>query len=181
MAPPEYVTRYNFSDAERNVLAGMLTCADAGLGRVLNALERRGMLEDTIVVVTTDNGAPGPNYCSPNHGQNFPHRGSKCSYYQGGVRGTSLVFNRKRVPAGTRGGLFHAVDWHPTLAGVAGANMSTQPLDGFDQWAMITNGTASKRDSILLNSELLPNRTAVLRSDGWKLIAGNGTLSDNTV
>jgi len=46
---------------------------------------------------------------------------------------------------------------------------------------MIANGSASRRQSILLNSEELPNRTAVLRADGWKLIVGNGTLNDTAV
>jgi len=49
------VARYNFTDPERNILAGMLTCADDGLSRVLAALKQRGMYDDTLVVVTTDN------------------------------------------------------------------------------------------------------------------------------
>ena len=45
------------SAREMQVNAGMLEAADANIGRLLDHLEARGALENTIVIVTSDNGA----------------------------------------------------------------------------------------------------------------------------
>ena len=70
--------------------------------------------------VTTDNGGAIED-CKPNGASNYPLRGGKCSVWEGGTRGTALVYG-PGLPAGLHWqGLFHGADWLPTLLCAAGA------------------------------------------------------------
>ena len=61
------------------------------------------------------------------------------------------------IPEASRGtvhhGLFHSVDWLPTLAGLAGASTSKNlPLDGVDVWdSLLAGGRSSPRTEIPVN------------------------------
>ena len=51
-------------------------------------------------------------------GQNYPLRGGKCSAWEGGLRGTAFIHAPALLGKGsghTATGLFHAVDWFPTI------------------------------------------------------------------
>lgn len=56
-APPEYLGRYqNIEDENRRAYAAMISVLDDGVGKVVAALERRGMRDNTIIVFHSDNG-----------------------------------------------------------------------------------------------------------------------------
>jgi arylsulfatase B len=80
-APKHYVNMYkdSIADSHRRMFAGMLTCADEGIGNVTTALKGKGMLKDTIIVITTDNGGPVPDTPGGDYvgSRNFPLRGGK--------------------------------------------------------------------------------------------------------
>ena len=80
---------------------------DHGVGMVLNALEEHGLIDDTLVILTTD------------HGLAFPD--AKCTMYDRGI-GVLLVV---RGPGGTERGrvvdsLVSHLDLYPTICDVAG-------------------------------------------------------------
>ena len=54
MAPYEQT----IADPKRRTFAGMLSAVDEGIGNVTAALASRGMLNDTLIVFTSDNGGP---------------------------------------------------------------------------------------------------------------------------
>ncbi|VEU38094.1 unnamed protein product [Pseudo-nitzschia multistriata] len=91
--PKEYVDRYkartNWTDQRKNY-AGMLTAADEGIGNLTASLKDHGLWENTLVVVTTDNGGPTTVGCVQGS-SNFPKRGGKCSLWEGGTTGDALV------------------------------------------------------------------------------------------
>jgi arylsulfatase B len=62
--------------------------------------------------------------------------GWKHYVFEGGVRSAAFIFAPGLANPGTvHRGLFHAVDWLPTLAKLGGASTDgTLPLDGFDIW-----------------------------------------------
>jgi arylsulfatase A-like enzyme len=55
--PASYKDAYKgiIKDTHRQTFAGMLSCMDEGIGNVTAAMDKRGMLEDTFLVFTTDN------------------------------------------------------------------------------------------------------------------------------
>ena len=66
----------------------------------------------------------------------------------------------------------HAVDWYPTLLGLAGAELRQPlPLDGRDAWAAITKGAPSPHEEILINA--VP-RSGAIRAGDWKLVINGG-------
>ena len=67
----------------------MLVELDLQVGTLLDALRRSGVLQDTLVIFTSDNGALAPNvadYGDNTHDNNGPWRGYKASVYEGGHR-----------------------------------------------------------------------------------------------
>ena len=58
---------------------------DAGVGRVVKALKRSGLYENSVIIFSTDNGGVG------NGASNFPLKGAKEELYEGGVRGVGFV------------------------------------------------------------------------------------------
>lgn len=59
-SPQSYINPYNKSIANpaRRTFAGMISALDEGMGNVTAALEAKGMLNDTLIFVTTDNVRP---------------------------------------------------------------------------------------------------------------------------
>ena len=69
---------------------------DAGIGRVLAALQATGLDKNTVVIFTSDNGGSLP------HGQNNdPWRGGKQSHYDGGLRVPFIARWPGQIPAGS--------------------------------------------------------------------------------
>lgn len=142
--PQQYMDAYNttIADRMRRKFAGMLSCMDEGLANVTTALTERGMMDNTLVVFTTDNG--GPVDTGDGVGaRNFPLRGGKHSIWEGGTRGTAVISGKMLKKTGyTFTHLMHGADWLPTLAEVAGVDVSSipLPLDGVSQWKAINSG-----------------------------------------
>lgn len=117
-----------------------ITEIDRQIGRLLDRLDELGLSENTLVVVTSDN---GPENLVPRRnasvGSSDPFRGRKRSLYEGGVRVPCLVRWPGRVPAGrVSAAAWSAVDWMPTLCGLAGVRLDAAlPLDGEDATAML--------------------------------------------
>jgi len=78
-APEEEIAAYaDLEDPDRRVYAAMVTALDQAIGSVLEALERRGMRERTLVLFFSDNGA-----LLSKGGRNEPLRGEKGGLYEG--------------------------------------------------------------------------------------------------
>jgi arylsulfatase B len=112
---------------QRKMLAAMVTGLDRGIGRILDALDRKGIADNTIVWFSSDNGGVEEPRSS-----NQPLRGKKGDVFEGGVRVTAAV----RWPQGFQGGrkidaVTGYIDVYPTLMAVAGVEQSPgKPLDG---------------------------------------------------
>jgi arylsulfatase A-like enzyme len=176
-APQSYLDQYtNVTDPSRRAYAGSITAMDDQIGRVLAALEKKGMRENTIVVFHSDNGGTS-NAMFAGEGDmskikipcdNGPYRDGKGSLYEGGTRVAALVNWPGHVKAGVVDGMIHVVDMYPTLLGRAGGSTAkAKPLDGMDVWNAISQGTPSPRTEVVYNIEAF--RAAVRQGD-WKLI-----------
>lgn len=97
--------------------AGMLQ-HDHDIGTVLKSLEDMGLLDNTIILYSTDN---GPEHSSWPHGATTPFRGEKMTTYEGGVRVPCMVRWPGKIPAGQKlNGIQGHQDLFTTLASAAG-------------------------------------------------------------
>ncbi|XP_012523879.1 arylsulfatase B [Monomorium pharaonis] len=156
-------------DLKRRKYASVVATLDKSIGRVVDALKRKNMLNNTIILFMTDNGAQTTGYLE-NYGSNYPLRGLKFSLFEGGIRGAAciyspLILNSSRISTQ----LFHITDWLPTLYSAAGGNPSDlDQLDGIDQWSAIKGEKTRKRKSILVNIQEDKAEAALIRN--YKLV-----------
>jgi arylsulfatase A-like enzyme len=176
-APQEYLDQYkDITDPSRRAYAGSITAMDDQLGRILNALDKKHMRENTLIVFQSDNGGTF-NAMFAGEGDmskitipcnNGPYRNGKGSIYEGGTRVPALVNWPGHVKPGIVDGMMHVVDMYPTLVSLAGGQLGkNKPLDGMDVWATISEGKPSPRTEVIYNIE--PFRAGVRQGD-WKLV-----------
>jgi arylsulfatase A-like enzyme len=175
-APKEYLDRYaSISDSNRRAYAAMISVIDDEVGNVLAALDEKKMRENTLIIFQSDNGGVKSAMFSgdtPVQGElpasNGPYRNGKGTLYEGGTRVVAFANWPGKVKAGTVNQMTHTVDWYPTLARLANANLGkNKPLDGVNVWATVSAGAASPRKEIVYNVD--PTSGAVRQGD-WKLV-----------
>jgi arylsulfatase A len=124
---------------------------DWSVGEVLATLKKQGLENDTIVMMSSDN---GPWY----QGSPGRLRGRKGMTWEGGVREPFIAKFPGRIPKGSLcTGVAGTVDILPTVAKLTGAALPSKPLDGIDIWPLLTG----KQKSL--------DREALLYFDGWNL------------
>lgn len=123
----------HFDGGTLKTYAGMMRSLDANVGRVLYALERNGLSDNTIVIFTSDNG--GERFSDL-----WPFSGMKTELLEGGIRVPTVVRWPARIPAGSRSQQqMMSMDWLPTLLAAAGSPPdATLPLDGIDVLPVLT-------------------------------------------
>ena len=188
-APKEEIDAYKgvFPDEQHRTYAAMIAVLDKEVGRIVTALEKKGMRENTLIFFTSDNGgatsalfatgARSPEEREASGGvalgeappcSNAPFKGGKGSLNEGGVRLPAIVNWPAKLKPGFVNEPLHHVDLMPTLLALAGGTGSKDhPFDGKDAWATIADGKPSPHDDILINVEVF--RGAV-RKGNWKLI-----------
>lgn len=178
-APDEYLKRYaNIEDPSRRAYAGSITAMDDQIGRVLEALASKQMLENTLIAFMSDNGGTrNPMFSGAIADvsktripcDNGPYREGKGTNYEGGTRVVSLANWPGHIRPGSKvAGMVHTVDWYPTLLSLAGAETKqAQPTDGLDLREVLLEAKPSPRTEIIYNIE--PFRAA-FREGEWKLL-----------
>ncbi|XP_034232339.1 arylsulfatase B-like [Thrips palmi] len=157
-------------DSHRRHLAGVIREMDLSVGRVVRALEQRGMLNNTIIVLMADNGGETLGIHS-NHASNWPLRGQKWTLFEGGVRGAAVVWSPKLAkPGSIHEGMVHVTDWLPTFYQAAGGDLDDLgKIDGISQWDSLTQPAARfPRNEVLVN---IDEGAALIQGD-LKLVKG---------
>ncbi|MFO6445917.1 sulfatase-like hydrolase/transferase [Erythrobacter sp. NE805] len=109
----------NVGSHRLRVYAAMIRALDRSVGRIMDKLEAEGLAENTLVVISSDNGAPG--YVGL-QGLNAPYRGGKGTFFEGGIRVPMFARWPARIAPGQRVALpVGQVDLMPTLAAAAAA------------------------------------------------------------
>ncbi len=160
----------------RRILAGMIAALDRGMGTVLDAVDRAGIREDTLVLFFSDNGGVG------GISSNSPLRGAKASVFEGGIRVPAAI----RWPARLQGGRkvsapLSVIDILPTVMGLLGVNdHGGKPLDGMDVWPVLTGRRSNlEREMYSYIGAQGEHAEQVMYRDGdWKLIVDGPNLAD---
>ena len=151
----------------------MVSVADNVTGHLVDLLKSNNMWDNTIMVVSADNGGAG---CM---GSNYPLKGCKGTYFEGGVRALAFA-NGGLLPDKVRGtkteGFIHIADWYPTFCKLAGVDPSDSgtgkfPVDGLDVWPIITGeSTTTPHDEIVLGFNFTKAEIGAIIVGDYKLI-----------
>ncbi|VEN61333.1 unnamed protein product [Callosobruchus maculatus] len=180
-APDEEIAKFAYiKDPERRIYAAMVSMLDQSVGTVVAALREKGMLDNSIILFMSDNGAK-PDGIHANHGSNYPLRGTKNSDWEGGTRNIAAIWSPLiKKPQRVSNNLMHITDWLPTFYSAIGLNHSELGLiDGIDMWSSISTGSPSPRTEMVYNIDDVDNYGAI-RKDNWKYTYGstNGGKGD---
>ncbi|KAH8259685.1 hypothetical protein KR026_008766 [Drosophila bipectinata] len=145
-APEEEVAKFlHIKDPKRRTYAGMISSLDKSVGQTIRALKDNDMLNNTIVLLYSDNGAPTVGIHS-NAGSNYPYRGQKESPWEGGIRSVGALWSPLLKKQGyVSNQAIHAIDWLPTLAAAAGVSLPQDlQLDGQNLWPSLSEKAEPK-------------------------------------
>jgi len=150
----------------------VIVTLDDAIHKLIKQLKKSGIYDNTVILVTTDNG--GANWKS-----NSPLRGTKQTLYEGGIRGVSFLLSPLLNKPGRHfNGLVHLADWYPTFVKLAGLEME-RGLDGVDQWEAINLREKSPRKRIIHNIDINKHTGAYqgcIQNGNYKLILGQDEL-----
>jgi arylsulfatase A-like enzyme len=164
-ARADYDALPHITDHRRRVYAAMVRAVDRSVGRVVETLRAQGLEDNTIVIFTSDNGAPGyiglPEV-------NKPYRGWKLTQFQGGLRVPFVAKWPGHIQPGTQyKPAVSSIDILPTVAAAAGATLpADRPIDGVNLLPYLGKEGAVQAPRALFWRDG-PMRT--VQEQGWKL------------
>ncbi len=135
--------------SEQGLYGDVMMEIDWSVGQVLQTLEDLKLDKNTLVIFTSDNG-PWFNY--GNHaGSTGGLREGKGTSFEGGQRVPCLMYWKGVIPEGiVCNKLVSGIDILPTIAGIAGAPLPAQKIDGVSILELMKgNMTATPRKSFL--------------------------------
>ncbi len=188
-APEEDIAAYKdlAGDIHRQTYAAMITDLDKLVGRIVDALKQKKMLDNTLIIFSSDNGgatsalfatgARSPEEREESGGvgleqktpaSNAPFRGGKGSLYEGGVRVPTIFYWPAKLKPGVVNEPLSMVDVMPTVLALAGGEGSPDhPFDGKDIWPTLAQGEPSPHEDVLINVEAF---RGAIRKGNWKLV-----------
>ena len=133
---------------------------------LMHELKKQGLDEDTLVIFTSDNGSR----MQDQGGSNGDLRGIKGTTWEGGLRVPCIMRWPGKIPAGeVRSDITSSIDFFPTLAGIAGAQVPQDTIiDGTDISSLMFNpgDVEPPRDEFFY---YMGNRLEAVRKGKWKL------------
>ncbi len=155
---------------------------DWSVGEIINVLERNGLLENTILIVTSDNGPvlddgyiDGAVELAGSHKPAGILSGGKYSNNEGGTRIPFIVHWPAEVSPKVSDALVSQIDLYASLAALTGESLSKDDApDSFDQMETWLGKNDTGRPYFVGQPGL------VIVKDGWKYIQASGALYDLT-
>ncbi len=146
-------------NTKRQTYKAMVSAMDEGIGKILEAVDKKGLKENTLVIFYSDNGAS-----KEAGGDNKPFRGGKGSCFEGGLRVPAAL----RWPAAFEGGkkieaTMGYIDIFPTILEIVQEG-SSHHTDG----QSLVNVLLNQKDESLDKRALYFGPNGLLE-DGWKL------------
>ncbi len=161
----------HYDGGSLKVYMAMVQSMDLNIGRVIQALDAKGLSENTIVVFTSDNG--GERFSDM-----WPFIGRKGELLEGGLRIPTIMRWPRRLRAGqVSEQVMMSMDWMPTLLDAAGISLPKgYQTDGESLIPQITGKAAAHSRKLYWRYKASAQRA--VRDGDWKYlrIAGNEFL-----
>ncbi len=160
-----YYERFSHvQDQKRRLHLAMLAALDDQVGRVVDTLKREGLERNTLLVFISDNGGPQRQTTS----SNYPLRGDKGVFLEGGIRVPAIVEWPGKIAAGqvlTQPAI--STDMTATALALAGA-LPVTVLDGVNLMPWLQGERAGQRvhDALYWRA----GATGAMRQGDWKLL-----------
>ncbi len=156
---------------------------DATVGAILEALDRLGLAENTLVILSSDNGPVVDDGYRDEaveklgaHRPAGPLRGGKYSAFEGGTRVPFLVRWPARVSPGVSEALLSHVDLYASLAALTGARLEPEAApDSFDLLAALTGRSGQGREWLVGHGA-----SFMIERGDWKYILPSKTAAVQT-
>ncbi len=162
--PPSGTEAYRqITTKKRQKLLANVTCMDAAIGRVLQAIDDEKLRAKTMVLFFSDNGGELRAGAS-----NSPLRGEKGTTFEGGIRTPAAIRWPGVLTAGTKSQqVMSVIDLFPTLAAAAGVKpKNTIPFDGKNLWSNIRDGRTTSPENLVIAH----GRNVAVLHGPWKLV-----------
>jgi len=147
--PPERnLQPYSSSPLSGSHRAATVTALDAGVGTILESLQRNGLLSNSLVFFSSDNGGAGAK-------NNRPLRGKKEQMYEGGMRVISLIRAPQLglTPNTVWDGMSHVTDWLSTFLHAAGlGHRVPDDSDSHNLLSALADGQAASPREVIVHS-----------------------------
>ena len=163
----DYDALSHIGDHRLRVYSAMIRAVDRSVARVTQSLEDNGLADNTLIILTSDNGGAGyiglPNV-------NKPYRGWKLNHFEGGTHVPFMAKWPAQINPGTSmDAPIHHNDIYSTIAAAAGVQVpQDRKIDGVDLLPYIRNEVEGEPHQTLFWRE--GHQQAVLHK-GWKLIS----------
>jgi arylsulfatase A-like enzyme len=158
---------------------------DWTVGQVVKALERNGLTNNTLIIITSDNGSPGRTKIKRDpysiieiygHHPNGDLRGIKADIWDGGHREPFIARWTEKIPAGTTSDeLICLTDLMATCAAIVGAKLPENA--GEDSFNILPTLLGQKLDKPIREDIVHHSLSGMfsIRQGKWKLILGRGS------
>lgn len=161
----------------RAMYATMITLMDLYIGEIVSELKTQGLDTCTLIIFSSDNGATNPVGGSdvPFFNSTGGLRGTKYTYYEGGIRVPLIAYWPGKVPAGTTSGMLtHIEDILPTIVEIGGGSVPKESTGISLVPTIIPDGRTQKQHTHLYwESASAADALQAVRSGKWKLIRKN--------
>lgn len=171
-APEEFYRLYGYdprSMVPEHGYRAVMTALDAGVGQILDELDRQGLTDSTLVVLASDNGGwVGARKPPLEVASNAPFRDGRTSLYEGGVRTPCIIRWPGRLPAGTvvREPLINMDIFVLALRAAGLGPPGDRVIDGRDPLDALRDGADSPHRNIHFRYRTL----SAMRQGRWKLV-----------
>lgn len=137
----KYFLKYNQTEEKYNPnYAAMVESLDDGVGVIIKTLKEQGLLENTLIIFTSDNGGLGLDELGPTPTSNAPLRKWKGHIYEGGTRVPAIVSWVGKIPEGkVSETYFSTIDYLPSFCALTQIRQIPENVDGQNVLPMFLN------------------------------------------
>lgn len=163
---PEEAVKAKMAEGQSRSLAtlsAMIEQVDAQVGKIFNAVEKAGLLDNTIIIFLSDNGpinAGDPKLTDEEWQQRNPsgYRGNKGQNFENGIHSPLFVYWKGHYEGTVNNSLVAVYDIFPTLCDIAGVDIPerAKELDGVSFKEILDDPTICDTDRSLYISQWAP-------------------------